>query len=514
MLKKLLSKIIDYNTNLTLRVRLVALTVAGLALTMAVWGLIHLTALDRILVDQQGKRLEGVAETVSTFYQHFPTRQGIATLDSTLKDHIQTDVRLARIDIMEIRRNAVNYVAGASRVPYEWPDHLVAEVGAKGKPHSIKLETEGGPSLGLLYPVSGDTRDSSIVVGIIAFSRANAEIMSRARRLLLVSSAGLLLAILLLLGVSYGWLIARPLEMIIKTIDEFQKGRYVERIPIARRDEWGHLADHFNQMADEIQNVMERNENLTRHLADRVREETLNVIGLQKQVDDLKQLTALGHLTANLAHDLGTPLHSIAGLARLMLEREGWPPDVAHKLNVIVEQTQRLDHVIQNVRKATRLPEPHLELMTVHKILSETLPLVEPLIQKNRITIEVRLEQSVASLYADRYRIQTALLNILQNSIEAMSGGGIIRISAQDDRASRTIAISIADNGPGIEADLLQRVCDPFVSSHQGEGMRGLGLAIVRDIIRAHNGRMDILSTPESGTSVILYLRMADAAAG
>ncbi|HRS82037.1 MAG TPA: ATP-binding protein [Smithellaceae bacterium] len=510
----MLSKIIDLNNNLTLRVRLVALTVAGLALTMAIWGLIHLTALDQILVDQQRKRLEGVAETISTFYQHFPTRQGIATLDSTLKDHIQTDVRLARIDIMEIRRSSVNYVAGASRVTYEWPDHLVAETGARNKSLSMKLETEGGPSLGLLYPVPGDPKESRVVVvGIIAFSRANAEIMSRARQLLLVSSGGLLLAILLLLGFSYGWLIGRPLETIIKTIDEFQKGRYVERIPIVRRDEWGRLADHFNQMADEIQNVMERNENLTRHLEDRVREETLNVIGLQKQVDDLQQLTALGHLTANLAHDLGTPLHSIAGLARLMLEREGWPPDVAHKLNVIVEQTQRLDHVIQNVRKATRLPEPHLERMTVHHILSETLPLVEPLIQKNRIAVEVRLEQSVASLYADRYRIQTALLNILQNSIEAMSGGGVIRISAQDDRAGRTVIISIIDNGPGIEADLLKRVCDPFVSSHQGEGMRGLGLAIVRDIIKVHNGRMDIQSQPGSGTSVVLYLRMADDAA-
>jgi signal transduction histidine kinase len=148
--------------------------------------------------------------------------------------------------------------------------------------------------------------------------------------------------------------------------------------------------------------------------------------------------------------------------------------------------------------------------MTVHKILSETLPLVEPLIQKNRITIEVRLERSVASLYADRYRIQTALLNILQNSIEAMPGGGVIRISAQDDRAARTVVIAISDNGPGIETDLLQRVCDPFVSSHSGEGMRGLGLAIVRDIIKAHNGRMDIQSVPGSGTSVILYLRMAD----
>ncbi|MEE9912199.1 MAG: ATP-binding protein [Deltaproteobacteria bacterium] len=510
MLKKLLAKIVAYNSNLTVRVRLVALTVTGLAVTMAIWGVIQLTALDRILVDQQVKRLEGVAETVSTFYQHFPTRRGIATLDSVLKDHIQTDVRLARIDIFDIRRNNVNYVAGASRVQYEWRDNIVAEVGAKGKSRYVKLETEAGPSLGLLYPVPGETRDSHTVVAIIAFSRANTEIMNRAQQLLFFSSAGLLLAILLLLGVSYGWMIGRPLKMIIGTIDEFQRGRYVDRIPIIREDEWGQLADHFNQMANEIQNVMARNLELTSHLADRVREETLNVVQLQKQVDDLKQLTALGHLTANLAHDFGTPLHSIAGLARLMLEREGWPPDVAHKLNLIVEQTQRLDHVIQNVRKATRLPEPHFELMTVPKILSETIPLVEPLIQKSHVTIETHIEQSVASLYVDRYRIQTALLNIIQNSIDAMPDGGKITISAEDDRAAKTIKILITDNGQGIEADMLEKVCEPFFSSHQDEGMRGLGLAIVRDIVKAHGGRMDIQSIPGKGTSVALFLRMAE----
>ncbi len=115
-------------------------------------------------------------------------------------------------------------------------------------------------------------------------------------------------------------------------------------------------------MATEIQQVMASNLDLTRHLEERVKEETLKVVQLQKQVDDLKQLTALGHLTANLAHDLGTPLHSIGGLANLLLEREGWPPDVAHKLQLIVQQTQRLDNVIQNVRRATRLPEPHFEI--------------------------------------------------------------------------------------------------------------------------------------------------------
>ncbi|HRY36127.1 MAG TPA: hypothetical protein P5249_09480, partial [Smithellaceae bacterium] len=79
-----------------MRIRLVILTVTGLAFAMALWGIIQLTALDRLLVDQQVKRLEGVAETVSTFYQHFPTKRGIAALDSALQDHIQTDARLAR----------------------------------------------------------------------------------------------------------------------------------------------------------------------------------------------------------------------------------------------------------------------------------------------------------------------------------------------------------------------------------------------------------------------------------
>jgi two-component system, NtrC family, sensor kinase len=509
MLKKVISKFVSYNENITVRIRLIALIVTGLALTMALWGIIQLTALDRILVEQQVKRLEGVAETISTFYQYFPTKKGLAALDSALKDHVQTDSRLARIDIFDTSRNNLNYVAGASRVQYEWPDSIVAAVSAKGKSRYVKLETESGPALGLLYPLAEEAKDSHIVIGIISFSRTNAEIMNRAQQLLIFSSLGLLLVILALLGLSYGWIIGGPLNLIIETIDESHKSQYIKRIPIARQDEWGQLADHFNMMADEIQSVMARNLDLNRHLEDRVREETLKVVQLQKQVDDLKQLTALGHLTANLAHDLGTPLHSIGGLAKLLLEREGWAPDVEHKLNLIVQQTQRLDNVIQNVRKATRLPEPHFELLSVSKILSETLPLVEPLMQKSRVEMEVHVEQTVESLYVDRYRIQTALLNIIQNSLEAMPGGGMITITAATDHKSNFMAITIRDTGIGIPQDMLEKACEPFFSSHKNEGLRGLGLAIVRDIMKTHGGRLEIKSVPQEGTSVILHLPLA-----
>ena len=506
MFKKIFYKIITYNDNLTVRVRLITLTVVGLALTMAIWGFIQLNALDRILVHQQAQRLEGVADTISTFYQFFPTKRGLHALDSALKDFIQTDVRLARIDIFDISHGNVDYVTGASRVQYEWPDNIVFAASAKNKVRYVKIETESGPALGLLYPASVDIKGSHVVVGIIGFSRANAEIMNSAQQLLIFSSIGLLLFILFILGLSYGWIIGRPLKMIIQTIDEFQKGQYINRIPIVHRDEWGQISKHFNMMADEIQDVITRNLDLNRHLEDRVREETLNVVQLQKQVADLKQLTALGHLTANLAHDMGTPLHSIGGLANLLLEREGWPPDVAHKLKLIVQQTQRLDNVIQNVRKATRLPEPHFEVLTIQEILSETLPLVESFMQKNRVEMKVNIDDVIKPLYVDRYRIQTTLMNIIQNALEAMPQGGKITISAQTISPNGLVAVTINDTGTGMPPDMIEKACEPFFSTRQNEGLRGLGLAIVRDIVKTHGGKMEIKSSLGQGTSIILYL--------
>jgi signal transduction histidine kinase len=493
---------------MTVRTRLMLLTVLGLAVTMAVWGWVQIRALDQILVEQQAKRLSGVAETVSAYYTHFPTGQGLSTLDATLKEQIQTDIRLARIDIFTVVNydiDYIEYIAGASRVRYEWPESLVSSVAASRKPQYVRLQMEDGPAAGLLYPVTSEkSKNTQFVVGVITFSRTNAEILARANRLLVTSTAGLLVIILLVLAVSYRWLIARPLGVIIRTIDAFQTGQYVKRIPIVRRDEWGHLADHFNSMADEIEQVLMRNRELTRSLEDRVREETRKAVELQKQVNQLQQLTAMGYLTATLAHDLGTPLHSIAGLASLLQESGDWPPDVARKLELIVQQTQRLNTVIQNVRRATRPPEAHFETVTVQGLLNETLSLVEPLMQKAGIALQVDFDEKLPGIHADRYRVQTALFNLIQNAIEAMPAGGRITVSTAAATDRKELSISIADTGKGIPPELMERICEPFFSTHQEEGMRGLGLAIVQDIVKMHGGRMEIQSAPDEGTKVTL----------
>jgi signal transduction histidine kinase len=258
-------------------------------------------------------------------------------------------------------------------------------------------------------------------------------------------------------------------------------------------------------MADEVERVLEKNLELNRRLEERVQEATLRVVQLQKQVNQLQQLTAMGYLTATLAHDLGTPLHSIAGMARLLLERGDWPPDVKRKIELIVRQTERLHSVIQNVRRATRPPEPHFEALSVQDLFNETLPLVEPLMQQSGIMLHVGEEQALPQIYADRYRLQTALFNLLQNAAEAMPAGGEVTVSTFAEGEENTVAIRVRDNGPGIEADLMSKICEPFFSTHTEEGMRGLGLAIVQDIMKIHGGRIDIRSHPGEGAEVTLY---------
>ena len=493
---------------MTVRTRLMILTVLGLAVTMAIWGWIQIRVLDQILVEQQGKRLSSVAETVSTYYQRFPTRQGLSTLDTALKEQIQTDVRLARIDIFTVVSydiDYIEYIAGASRVRYEWPESLVSSVAASRKPQYIRLQVDDGPAVGLLYPVTSEkTKTTRFVVGVVNFSRANAEILSSAQRLLVISTGWLLLFILLVLAVSYRWLIGRPLSIIIRTIDEFQTGQYVKRIPIVRRDEWGHLAEHFNSMAQDIEQVLARNQELTRSLEDRVQEATRRVVELQRQVNQLQQLTALGYLTATLAHDLGTPLHSIAGLASLLKERGDRPPDEIRKLELIVQQTQRLNAVIQNVRRATRPPEPHFEAVVVHELLNETLSLVDPLMRKAGIELKVHLDEKIPQINADRFRVQTALFNLIQNAMEAMPDGGQITVSATTDPERREVSLTVQDTGIGIPPELMERIYEPFFSTHQEEGLRGLGLAIVQDIVKIHGGRITIESRSHEGTKIVL----------
>ncbi|HQK79013.1 MAG TPA: hypothetical protein PK621_04940, partial [Syntrophales bacterium] len=130
---------------MTIRTRLMLVTVLAIAMTMAAWGWVQLQVFDNLLTEQQAQRLEELAETVSTYYEHFPTRRGLSILDATLKDHVQTDPRLARIDLLTVEKGVVEFVAGAGRIAYDWPENTIAGAIETMKPQYLSINTEGGP---------------------------------------------------------------------------------------------------------------------------------------------------------------------------------------------------------------------------------------------------------------------------------------------------------------------------------------------------------------------------------
>jgi signal transduction histidine kinase len=91
-----------------------------------------------------------------------------------------------------------------------------------------------------------------------------------------------------------------------------------------------------------------------------------------------------------------------------------------------------------------------------------------------------------------------------------MSGGGKISITARAVPQNNAVAITVQDNGPGIPPELLARVCEPFFSTHTDEGLRGLGLAIVQDIVKIHGGKIEIKSNPYEGTQIVLFFPIVE----
>jgi signal transduction histidine kinase len=491
---------------MSIRNRLILILVSGLLFTIIPWGWFQLRVLDHLLTRESNKMLEDVADMVNTYYQNFPTKKGLSTLDETLKEHVRNNNQIARIDIFAIQKDENEYVAGAGRISFDWNEEILATLTEKNRPRYVNIRTEDGPARAFLLPIaSGKTKNIKSVIAVMAFSKDYEEILSQAATLTTVSSIVLIAAILFIVMIGYNWTIGHPLKVINHAMDQFRRKQKSVVVWKDRTDEWGLLAGHFNSMVAEIDAVLQQNQELNDDLNRRVNEATERVLQLQNQVNDLQKLSTLGYLTANMAHDLGTPLHSIAGMAALILERTDLDAGLKRKLELISKEAERLNTIIRNIRSATRLPELHFEYLSIEDILDETRLLLEPVLRKSGIRLAIQFGERQPPIFADHSRIRTALFNIFQNAIEAIGNEGEITVQSSLDQEKTMLSLSIRDTGCGIPPDLMDRIREPFFSTHVEEGIRGLGLSIVNDILKNHGGSMTIESERDYGTTVTLH---------
>src|SRR6185369_11211248 len=223
-------------------------------------------------------------------------------------------------------------------------------------------------------------------------------------------------------------------------------------------------------------------------------------IAIEEQLRRAERLSALGELSAVLAHEIRNPLGSIKGTAEIL--RDSLPAsDRNHEfLEILIKEADRLNRVVEDFLGLARPVVSGKEEVDLLAELEEVVVLTAAEARQRGVAVELARSE-LPTVLGDREKLRQVFLNLIQNALQATGRGGRLQISATrqtaDEQGSAGVLLIFADSGVGIAAPQLAKVFDPFYTTKAGG--TGLGLAIVQKIIESHGGRIQVESTPGKG---------------
>ena len=227
---------------------------------------------------------------------------------------------------------------------------------------------------------------------------------------------------------------------------------------------------------------------------------------LSEEINQNKRLASLGQIASAIAHEIRNPLSSIRGLTQFLLQSSPEDNEQKSDLKVIIKEVDRLNELINQVLDFSRPKKLNFTCFALGETIQELVNLLKSESREKDIQFQLSLDCPHHNIFADRDQIRRALMNVILNSIQAVSPKGEIAISLKSAlyRDQEAVLISIKDNGPGIREGELSHLFDPFFTT-RSEGT-GLGLSIAYNIIEMHQGTITIESTPGKGTLVKIFI--------
>jgi two-component system sensor histidine kinase PilS (NtrC family) len=230
---------------------------------------------------------------------------------------------------------------------------------------------------------------------------------------------------------------------------------------------------------------------------------------LEREVRMQDRLAAVGRLAAAIAHEIRNPLTSIAGSVSMLSGIPEMSEEHRHLLDIVTRESQRLNGIITDFLAYSRGKQYHFDKADLVRLLEDTLTLMRHRMtaENTGITIESRFDVPQAWVIADGDRIKQVFWNFAENAVRAMRDGGTLKVAIE--RLGDDWQVSFADTGTGMTPQQTEKIFEPFQSNF--EGGTGLGLAVVYQIVQAHEGKVWARSKPGQGTTFVLRLRRLDA---
>jgi len=392
---------------------------------------------------------------------------------------------------------------------------------------SFETETEGKRHIIIIEPIHNEEvcfhchgSSRKIIGGMIV--KTNVE-----RALMTVTAAKnrtiftTILALLAIIAISYAMIekfISRRVQRLSDGVKKVAGGDLDFEIQARSSDEIGELARSFNAMTHELKDAQDEITNWTLTLEDLVEERTNQLKRAQASAIQGEKMASMGRLAAIVAHEINNPLAGIRTYAKLMLKRSGEIfPDSDSKyiqyLDTIESESARCGEIVKGLLQFSRPTKPLIKDHDINTIVEETLRLVQHQIDLLNIEVKLDLAPESPSASCDDQKIKQALVALLLNSCDAVqSDSGYIEISTRLLAIEKKVKVAIKDNGVGMDEETRSHMFEPFFTTktvspdHEASLNSGLGVSVVYEIVKSHNGTIDVESVQGKGTTITISL--------
>jgi signal transduction histidine kinase len=257
-------------------------------------------------------------------------------------------------------------------------------------------------------------------------------------------------------------------------------GDYRQRVPVSGGDELAELSSTFNHMSERLGELQH----------------------LEAQLRRRDRLHALGEVAMGLAHEIRNPLGIIKTATQLLHRRVDLPENDKRHLEYVISEVSRINDLITDFLDFAKPSAPIRATLAARPLVEELLGFCAPELASHNIDAQLDDQAPGATLHADARQLKQACLNLILNAIDAMPEGG--RLTLGIAQQGNNTVISVSDTGQGIEADMLERIFTPFVTT-KASGT-GLGLAKVFSIMESHDGHVECSSEKDAGATFSLYI--------
>jgi signal transduction histidine kinase len=509
---------------MSLRVRLILLILVVVALAAVALSAVELETLVNLLTSDAIERSNLTGEQVSAllrdhierYSENYPTPQNLEEIKALWNDIVSDDSSFHRLilQMMASSRSLLEInVAGetgmilassnpeAIRTPLQRRENFETWGNTPWYRRTQDLITRH-PDWEITLPLGVGEQDKPVFTIQVVTSSVFLRDALRPQIVWLAWVSGSAIGLSLLLTMLVTTRALRPVKRIEDTIDRSAQGRMSAEDPQGSSHDNG-LSKEFravenklNLLGQQFRGAREDASEL-RHNVDRLLER------MASQLDVATRLAAISRLTGGVAHEIKNPLNAIALRLELLRARLGDPePEVAGQIDILSKEVLRLDRVVKTFLDFSRPVEVHLEDVDLGALAREVTEFVTPQARMAKIQVEFSAPPEPALMRGDSDLLKQAVLNLVINAVDAMPGGGRLRVTLEKGRADKNddkLILEVSDTGGGIRPELRDKVFQLYFTTKLGGS--GIGLAMTYRAVQLHNGTINFKSEAEYGTT-------------